>query len=58
MDKKIMIITGGSAGLGLELVRRGLDAGFFGCNLGRNRAKMAALDAEFTGRDYRGFVGL
>ena len=57
MHKKIMIVTGGSAGLGLELVRQGLDAGFYVCNLGRNRSKMAALDAEFAGRDYRGFVG-
>ena len=57
MNKKIMIVTGGSAGLGLELVRRGLDAGFYVCNLGRNPEKMAALDAEFAGRDYRGFIG-
>ncbi|MBR3786725.1 MAG: SDR family NAD(P)-dependent oxidoreductase [Firmicutes bacterium] len=57
MNKKIMIVTGGSAGLGLELVRLGLDEGYFVCNLGRNQSKMAALDAEFAGRDYRGFVG-
>jgi len=57
MKKKIMIVTGGSAGLGLELVRCGLDAGYFVCNLGRNPEKMAALDAEFAGRDYMGLVG-
>ena len=57
MNRKVMIVTGGSAGLGLELVRRGLDAGFYVCNLGRNPEKMAALDEEFTGRDYCGFVG-
>lgn len=57
MDKKVMIVTGGSAGLGLELVRQGLDAGFYVCNLGRNAEKMAALDAAFAGCNYRGFVG-
>ena len=57
MDKKVMIVTGGSAGLGLELVKAGLEAGYFVCNLGRNPEKMAALDAAFAGKDYRGFVG-
>ena len=57
MNKKVMIVTGGSAGLGLELVKAGLESGFFVCNLGRNPEKMAALDAEFADKDYRGFVG-
>jgi NAD(P)-dependent dehydrogenase (short-subunit alcohol dehydrogenase family) len=57
MDKKVMIVTGGSAGLGLELVKAGLDAGFFVCNLGRNPEKMAGLDDLFAGKDYRGFTG-
>ncbi len=57
MKKKIMIVTGGSAGLGLELVKTGLEHGYFVCNLGRNPGKMAALDREFTGKDYRGFIG-
>ena len=57
MDKKVMIITGGSAGLGLELVIQGLSRGYFVCNLGRNPEKMAALDEEFVGCAYRGFVG-
>lgn len=57
MEKKIMIVTGGSAGLGLELVKAGMDAGYFVCNLGRNPEKMAALDAEFAGKAYKGFVG-
>jgi len=56
-NRKVMIVTGGSAGLGLELVRCGLDAGYFVCSLGRNPEKMAALDAEFAGRDYMGLVG-
>ena len=57
MKKNIMLITGGSAGLGLELVRAGLQNGYFICNLGRNPKKMAALDTEFAGKDYKGFVG-
>lgn len=57
MDKKVMIVTGGSAGLGLELVKAGLEAGFFVCNLGRNPEKMAALDDLFAGKAYRGFIG-
>lgn len=57
MNRKVMIVTGGSAGLGLELVRRGLEAGYFVCNLGKNAEKMAVLDAKFEGKDYRGFVG-
>ena len=57
MDKKVMIVTGGSAGLGLELVKAGLEAGYYVCNLGRNPEKMAALDTEFAGKDYKGFVG-
>lgn len=57
MEKKMMIVTGGSAGLGLELVKAGLERGYFVCNLGRNPEKMAALDAEFAGKDYKGFVG-
>ncbi len=57
MKKKMMIVTGGSAGLGLELVRCGLDAGYSVCNIGRNVQKMAALDDAFAGMDYKGFVG-
>ena len=57
MNKNIMLVTGGSAGLGLELVKEGLKRGYFVCNLGRNPEKMAALDAEFAGCDYRSFVG-
>lgn len=57
MEKKIMIVTGGSAGLGLELVKSGLERGYFVCNLGRNPEKMAALEEVFAGKEYKGFVG-
>ena len=54
--KDIIIITGGTSGLGLELVKENLNKGYFVCNLARNKEKMAELDAEFT-ENYKGFVG-
>ena len=54
--KDIIIITGGTSGLGLELVKESLNKGYFVCNLARNKEKMDALDAEFT-ENYKGFVG-
>ena len=52
----IMIITGGTSGLGLELVKEGIERGFFVCNLARNKEKMADLDLMFK-ENYKGFVG-
>ena len=54
--KDIIIITGGTSGLGLELVKESLNKGYFVCNLARNKEKMDALNAEFT-ENYKGFVG-
>ena len=54
--KNIIIINGGTSGLGLELVKERLNKGYFVCNLARNKEKMDALDAEFT-ENYKGFVG-
>jgi len=54
--KKIMIITGGSSGLGLELVKESINKGYFVCNLARNEEKMAKLDLEFKD-NYKGFIG-
>jgi short-subunit dehydrogenase len=54
--KDIIIITGGTSGLGLELVKESLNKGYFVCNLARNKEKMAELDEEFT-ENYKGFVG-
>lgn len=54
--KKIMIITGGTSGLGLELVKQGLDKGMFVCNIGRNREKINALNKVYT-ENYQGFCG-
>ena len=52
----IMIVTGGTSGLGLELVKEGINKGYFVCNLARNKEKMAELDSTFT-ENYKGFVG-
>ena len=52
----IIVITGGTSGLGLELVKGALKRGYFVCNLARNAKKMQNLAAEFT-ENYRGFIG-
>ena len=53
---KIMIITGGTSGLGKELLREAINRGFFVCNLARNKEKMNALELEYK-ENYKGFVG-
>ena len=50
----IMIITGGTSGLGLELLKEGINRGYFVCNLARNKEKMAELDSKYT-ENYKGF---
>lgn len=52
----IIIITGGTSGLGLELVKQSIDKGLFVCNLARNKEKMKELDKLFN-NNYRGFIG-
>ena len=53
---KILIITGGSSGLGLEIVKKAIEHGFYVCNLARNKDKMAELDSIFK-ENYKGFIG-
>ena len=55
MDK-ILVITGGTSGLGLELVKAAIEKGYYVCNLARNREKMTALNEQFTS-NYKGFTG-
>ena len=52
----ILIITGGTSGLGLDLIKEGIEKGYFVCNLARNKEKMIKLDNEFK-ENYKGFVG-
>ena len=53
---KIMIITGGTSGLGKGLLKEAINRGFFVCNLARNKEKMDALEVEYT-QNYKGFIG-
>ena len=54
--KDIIVITGGTSGLGLELVKESLNRGLFVCNLARNKDKMTELDKLYK-ENYKGFVG-
>lgn len=57
MEKvEILIITGGSSGLGLEMIKQALERGLYVCNLARNEQKMKELDAKFP-ENYKGFIG-
>lgn len=54
--KDIVIITGGTSGLGFELVKQFLEKDFFVCNISRNAEKMHELDDKFK-TNYKGFSG-
>ena len=54
--KDIIIITGGTSGLGLELVKQSIEKGFFVCNIGRNINKMEELNNQHREK-HKGFIG-
>ncbi len=56
MKKDILIITGGTSGLGYEIIKKAIKADLFVCNIGRNIAKMDKLSRLFK-ENYKGFVG-
>lgn len=56
MQKEILIITGGSSGLGLEIVKQALERGLYVCNLARNEQKMKELELNYK-ENYKGFIG-
>ncbi len=47
MENKIIIITGGASGLGLELVKQSIKKGLFVCNIDRNFEKMGILSNTY-----------
>lgn len=53
---KIIIITGGASGLGLELVKQALTRGLIVCNIDKDAEKMSKLNNEFK-ENYKGFCG-
>lgn len=56
MKNKIIIITGGASGLGLELVKQAIKKGLFVCNVDRDFKKMETLNNTYK-ENYKGFIG-
>lgn len=45
--RNIIIITSGTSGLGLELVKQSIEKGFLVCNIGRNQNKKEELNNQY-----------
>mgnify|MGYP004636376957 CR=1 FL=1 len=56
MKEKIIIITGGASGLGLELVKQSIERGLYVCNIDWNVSKMKELEETYK-LGYKGFIG-
>lgn len=56
MENRIIIITGGANGLGLELVKLSIERGLFVCNIDRDFEKMKILNNTYK-ENYKGFIG-
>ncbi len=56
LEKDIIIVTGGTSGLGLEIVKQSIEKDLFVCNIARNETKMKELETRFT-QNYKGFTG-
>lgn len=54
--KDIIIITGGTSGLGLELVKQSIQKDFLVCNIGRNTNKIEELNKQYP-ENHKGFIG-
>ena len=56
MENRIIIITGGANGLGLELVKLSIEKGLFVCNIDRDFEKMEMLSNTYK-ENYKEFIG-
>lgn len=56
MENNILVITGGTSGLGFEIVIQAISRGLYVCNLSRNKEKCEKLDLMFK-NNYKSFVG-
>ena len=56
MKDIIIIITGGTSGLGLELVKQSLDKGLLVCNIARSQEKLKEMEIVFK-ENYQDFCG-
>lgn len=54
--RDIIIITGGTSGLGLELVKQSIEKGYMVCNIAREINRIEVLDKKY-GENHKGFVG-
>lgn len=56
MNKDIVIITGGTSGLGLCLVKKLIEKGYYVCNIARNKEKLEELNKTYP-NNHQGYVG-
>ena len=56
MNNNIVIVTGGTSGLGLELVKQLLEKNYFVCNISRNEEKLIKMNDMFLD-NYKSFCG-
>lgn len=56
MNKEIVIITGGTSGLGFCLLEKIIEKGYYVCNIARNKEKLDELNKIYP-NNHQGFAG-
>ncbi len=56
MNKEIVVITGGTSGLGLCLAEKLIEKGYYVCNIARNKEKLEELNKMYPD-NHQGFIG-
>lgn len=56
MNKEIVVITGRTSGLGLCLVEKLIEKGYYVCNIARNKEKLEELNKIYPD-NHQGFIG-